>query len=121
MGNLIIKKENDIPSQYTTPSGLYKIVNWDLKQIKKLIENKKLAPIFPGKEENLSDADLEECPICLLVFFFFLKNNFLFFQFYPGGLNKSICCKKGICTGNLIIIIIIIKKLFLHFRMFSSN
>jgi len=55
--------------------------------VKKMITEKKLAPIYQGKEltEDIEkDANLEECPICFL--------------YYPGGLNRAKCCKKPICT-----------------------
>jgi len=82
-------KSKDTPKDgipdFTTPSGLYHSLNWDLKIVKRLILTKRLAPLFPGQEEcSNADTDLEECPICFL--------------FYPGGLNRSACCKKGICT-----------------------
>jgi len=85
-----------------------------LKTVRKLIIAKRLAPLYPGIDENqlakkysmkaqllwsetstttsedetiqtvLMSSDLEECPICLL--------------YYPGGLNRSLCCKKGVCS-----------------------
>ncbi|PRP81519.1 hypothetical protein PROFUN_10881 [Planoprotostelium fungivorum] len=72
---------------YTTPTGLYQTCSWEPKVIKRLVINKKIAPLYPGKEEaalTLADMDHEECPICFL--------------YYPGGLNRTVCCKKGICT-----------------------
>jgi len=84
MGATGSKKElKDGTPDFTIPSGLYHSLNWDLKAVKRLILGKRLAPLFPGQEE-CTDGDLEECPICFL--------------FYPGGLNRSTCCKKGICT-----------------------
>jgi len=69
--------------QFVEPTGLYSTCNWDVKVIKRLVINKKLAPIYPGREDCNEDG-YEECPICFL--------------FYPGGLNRSNCCRKGICT-----------------------
>jgi len=72
---------------YTMPTGLYQGCAWENKVIKRLVINKKVAPLYPGKEESsltLADMDHEECPICFL--------------YYPGGLNRAQCCKKGICT-----------------------
>ena len=98
--------------------------------LKKLICDKRLAPIFHGKEVEEDVAGLEECPICFLVglsfrvpnrivirsilciVLWFLgldscvtvcpTNNFFFaflnIQHYPGGLNRTKCCKKGMCT-----------------------
>jgi len=84
MGGTISRREINGSQEFTTiPTGLYQSCNWDAKTVKRLILNKRLAPFFPGQEES-SETDLEECPICFL--------------FYPGGLNRSTCCKKGICT-----------------------
>jgi len=66
------------------PKGLYQRCNWEPKTLKRLILAKKLSAFYPGKEENDPNEQLEECPICFL--------------FYPGGLNRSLCCKKGVCT-----------------------
>jgi hypothetical protein len=69
--------------KYLSPTGLYPSCNWDLKTIRKLIIEKKLAPFYPGREEKDS-PELDECPIC--------------FMFYAGGLNRTKCCHKGVCT-----------------------
>eukprot|EP01115_Flamella_aegyptia_P012268 TRINITY_DN60570_c0_g2_i2.p1 TRINITY_DN60570_c0_g2~~TRINITY_DN60570_c0_g2_i2.p1 ORF type:complete len:129 (-),score=18.73 TRINITY_DN60570_c0_g2_i2:50-436(-) len=82
MGINLSKKDN-IESKHCVPLGLYPSCNWDNKTIKKLILEKKLAPIFDGIEENENNEPLDECPIC--------------FYFYPY-LNKSSCCKQPICT-----------------------
>lgn len=61
----------------------------DLRQLRKLILDGKLAPCYPGGEEPTSAvkgslaAPAEECPIC--------------FMFYPV-LNTSKCCSKRVCT-----------------------
>jgi len=57
---------------------------WDVKLIKKIILEKKLAAFFPSFDDITMKNDLEECPICFL--------------YYPGGLNRAKCCKKGLCT-----------------------
>lgn len=80
MGNGV--KKEAIDSKYLKPNGLYTL-EWDLKVVKKLILDRKIAPFFPGKE-SASENDTEECPICYLNF--------------AGGLNRTKCCKKGICT-----------------------
>eukprot|EP00163_Fabomonas_tropica_P034586 TRINITY_DN964_c0_g1_i1.p1 TRINITY_DN964_c0_g1~~TRINITY_DN964_c0_g1_i1.p1 ORF type:complete len:804 (+),score=154.92 TRINITY_DN964_c0_g1_i1:348-2759(+) len=67
---------------YSKPQGLYPECDWDDKTIRKLIIEKKLAPCYPGSET--AGASTEECPICFLN--------------YPGGLNRSKCCRQGICT-----------------------
>jgi hypothetical protein len=74
--------------KYLSPTGLYPSCNWDLKTIRKLIIEKKLAPFYPGREEKDS-PELDECPIC--------------FMFYAGGLNRTKCCHKGVCTGTLLV------------------
>jgi len=43
---------------------------------------RKLAPFFKGEDD--AGGDKEECPICML--------------YYPGGLNRSNCCRQGICS-----------------------
>jgi hypothetical protein len=52
--------------KYLSPTGLYPSCNWDLKTIRKLIIEKKLAPFYPGREEKDS-PELDECPICFMV------------------------------------------------------
>jgi len=69
--------------KYSNPNGLYPTCSWDMKVVKKLILEKKLAPFYPGTDERKA-TDSDECPICFL--------------FYTGGLNNSRCCKKGLCT-----------------------
>mmetsp|Transcript_38666 Transcript_38666/g.53887 ORF Transcript_38666/g.53887 Transcript_38666/m.53887 type:complete len:275 (-) Transcript_38666:66-890(-) len=80
MGQLISKK--GLESRHCTPVGLYDSCSWDHKSLKKLIVEKKLAPIFTGNAD-FQDDSTEECPICML--------------YYPF-LNVSNCCKKNICT-----------------------
>ncbi|GAM19337.1 hypothetical protein SAMD00019534_025120 [Acytostelium subglobosum LB1] len=80
MGNSTSKKDQ-VDSKYTNVAGIYKDCEWDAKVIRKLIVEKKLCPLYPSVETE--NPLLEECPICLL--------------FYPC-LNRSKCCKKGICT-----------------------
>ncbi|GAA0139676.1 hypothetical protein LIER_01173 [Lithospermum erythrorhizon] len=81
MGNKLGRKRQVVDEKYTKPQGLYHHKDVDHKKLKKLILDSKLAPCFPGDEEN--GLDLEECPICFL--------------YYPS-LNRSRCCTKGICT-----------------------
>lgn len=83
MGNLVAKRDTSFEAQHCTPLGLYKNSKWDPKLLKKLIVDKKLAPIFKGTDDKVS-YDHEECPICFL--------------FYPGGLNRTRCCRQSICT-----------------------
>ncbi|EKX51427.1 hypothetical protein GUITHDRAFT_65890 [Guillardia theta CCMP2712] len=82
MGNKLSRGKS-VDSKFTKPTGLYPTCDWDEKTVKKLINKKKVAPRYPGREEP--GPDLDECPICFL--------------WYPGGLNRSKCCKKPICTG----------------------
>jgi len=81
MGNKLSRNKS-VDSKFTKPTGLYPTCEWDEKTVKKLINKKKVAPRYPGREEP--GPDLDECPICFL--------------WYPGGLNRSKCCKKPICT-----------------------
>jgi hypothetical protein len=80
MGNSSSRRNEQLN---TIPTGLYEHCEWDPKVIKRLILEKKLAPISVGKDET-SEEGLEECPICFL--------------YYSGGLNRSRCCRKGACT-----------------------
>lgn len=70
-----------VDEKYTRPQGLYQQKDVDLKKLRKLILDSKLAPCYPGDDE--CSNELEECPICFL--------------YYPS-LNRSRCCIKGICT-----------------------
>uniref|UniRef100_A0A0D9WM31 RING-type domain-containing protein n=1 Tax=Leersia perrieri TaxID=77586 RepID=A0A0D9WM31_9ORYZ len=70
-----------VEERYTRPQGLYPHPDIDLKKLRRLILEAKLAPCFPGSDDPR--PDLDECPICFL--------------FYPS-LNRSKCCAKGICT-----------------------
>ena len=54
-----------IDEKHTRPQGLYLHKDVDLKKLRKLILESKLAPCYPGDEE--CTCDLEECPICFLV------------------------------------------------------
>lgn len=71
MGQLIPKKEpNYTPSQLTPQNNLY-TTRWELKSMKKLILEKKVAPFQKGSTEQHDDED--ECPICFFVYIFFLS------------------------------------------------
>ena len=67
MGNLLTKKDNfDIGT--LSPNGLYTHCDWDVRVVRRLILEKKLAPMSVGKEDlSLNERALEECPICFLV------------------------------------------------------
>uniref|UniRef100_A0A7S4B8F4 RING-type domain-containing protein n=1 Tax=Chrysotila carterae TaxID=13221 RepID=A0A7S4B8F4_CHRCT len=82
MGNKQGKTREPIDPQFLRPSGLYPHTEYDERVLRRLILDRKLAPCYRGVEDPAPDR--EECPICML--------------FYPGGLNRSICCKKPICT-----------------------
>lgn len=81
MGNKLGRRRQVVDEKYTKPQGLYHHRDVDIKRLRKLILESKLAPCYPGDED--STCDLEECPICFL--------------YYPS-LNRSRCCTKGICT-----------------------
>ncbi|KAE8706141.1 interactor of constitutive active ROPs 1-like isoform X1 [Hibiscus syriacus] len=81
MGNKLGRKKQVVDERYTRPQGLDLDIDVDIKKLRKLILESKLAPCYPGDEECCSD--LEECPICFL--------------YYPS-LNRSRCCLKSICT-----------------------
>ncbi|XWS10237.1 hypothetical protein CRYUN_Cryun39dG0058100 [Craigia yunnanensis] len=81
MGNKLGRRRQVVDERYTRPQGLYVHKDVDIKKLRKLILESKLAPCYPGDEECC--CDLEECPIC--------------FMCYPS-LNRSRCCMKSICT-----------------------
>ena len=63
MGNLLAKKEE---VGHLSPNGLYTRCDWDVRVVRKLIAERKLAPISIGRYETL-EGGYEECPICFLV------------------------------------------------------
>ncbi|OEL20623.1 hypothetical protein BAE44_0018358 [Dichanthelium oligosanthes] len=83
MGNRVggRRRRPAVEDRYTRPQGLYPHPDIDLRKLRRLIVEAKLAPCHPGADDPR--ADLDECPICFL--------------FYPS-LNRSKCCAKGICT-----------------------
>ncbi|KAF8732924.1 hypothetical protein HU200_015274 [Digitaria exilis] len=83
MGNRVggRRRRPAVDDRYTRPQGLYPHPDIDLRKLRRLIVEAKLAPCHPGADDPR--ADLDECPICFL--------------FYPS-LNRSKCCAKGICT-----------------------
>ncbi|KAE9585095.1 putative transcription factor C2H2 family [Lupinus albus] len=81
MGNKFGRMRQVVDEKYTRPQGLYSHKDVDHKKLRRLILDSKLAPCYPGEEEN--PYDHEECPICFL--------------YYPS-LNRSRCCTKSICT-----------------------
>ncbi|XP_068653239.1 E3 ubiquitin-protein ligase DA2L-like isoform X2 [Aristolochia californica] len=83
MGNRICRKRrSSIEERFTRPQRLVRQPSdVDYKRLRKLILSQKLAPCFDGVED--SNPELEECPIC--------------FFYYPS-LNRSICCRKRVCT-----------------------
>ncbi|AQL02006.1 Protein SIP5 [Zea mays] len=84
MGNQVggrRRRRPPVDERYTRPQGLYPHPDIDLRKLRRLILEAKLAPCHPGADD--ARADLDECPICFL--------------FYPS-LNRSKCCAKGICT-----------------------
>ncbi|KAM7260662.1 hypothetical protein ACFE04_011335 [Oxalis oulophora] len=87
MGNKLGRRKQLVDERYTKPQGFYVHKDVDIKKLRKLILDSKLAPCYPGDEENKDTSSIldhhEECPICFL--------------FYPS-LNRSRCCTKGICT-----------------------
>lgn len=76
MGNKLGRRRQVIDEKYTRPQGLYHHKDVDHKKLRKLILESKLAPCYPGDEE--CTCDLEECPICFLVWLL-LQTCFKFF------------------------------------------
>ncbi|KAH9779654.1 E3 ubiquitin-protein ligase DA2 [Citrus sinensis] len=64
MGNKLGRRRQVVDEKYTRPQGLYVHKDVDIKKLRKLILESKLAPCYPGDEDCC--CDLEECPICFL-------------------------------------------------------
>jgi hypothetical protein len=54
-----------VDERFTAPQGLYPHPDIDLRKLRRLIVEAKLAPCHPGADD--ARADLDECPICFLV------------------------------------------------------
>merc|ERR1712232_956213 len=79
MGQIKSKQKDSLEAKHCVPLGLYSTCNWLPKTLKKLICDKKLAPIFKGIDDDTPGSLLDECPIC--------------FMLYPS-LNHARCCKR---------------------------
>ena len=84
-----LSRKSSYDERMLRPIGQYNVRDSDLRKMRKLIIEGKLAPFFRGEDEcneaaaDAKGEDVEECPICFLN--------------YPV-LNRSLCCGKGICT-----------------------
>lgn len=101
-------KQPQVDPRHLAPQKLHCFNEVDLRKLKRLIKDRKLAPCCPGVDSESREVilgctclrgvaskrsqfcgihpfplQLEECPIC------FLK--------YPS-LNRAVCCHKPICT-----------------------
>ena len=67
MGNRVggRRRRPAVEERYTRPQGLYPHPDIDLRKLRRLILEAKLAPCHPGADDPR--ADLDECPICFLV------------------------------------------------------
>jgi hypothetical protein len=67
MGNRVggRRRRPAVDERYTAPQGLYPHPDIDLRKLRRLIVEAKLAPCHPGADDPR--ADLDECPICFLV------------------------------------------------------
>lgn len=75
MGNKLVgRKRQVVEERYTKPQGLYVNTDVDIKKLRKLIVESKLAPCYPGDDESCHE--LEECPICFLVCEFYQVSGF---------------------------------------------
>eukprot|EP01101_Sappina_pedata_P002678 TRINITY_DN12897_c0_g1_i1.p1 TRINITY_DN12897_c0_g1~~TRINITY_DN12897_c0_g1_i1.p1 ORF type:complete len:235 (-),score=43.39 TRINITY_DN12897_c0_g1_i1:47-751(-) len=81
MGNTL-RRDHSIESKHCTLQGIYPTCEWDHKMIKRMVVDKKVAPIFKGAGDPPGD-EWDECPLCFLN--------------YPL-LNKLVCCRKYLCT-----------------------
>lgn len=81
-----------VDERYTRPQGLYVLKDVDVKKLRKLILESKLAPCYPGDEESC--CDLEECPICFLVCFITYSLVISFLQSFL--LPSYVCCSQKV-------------------------
>uniref|UniRef100_A0A7S3PNQ8 RING-type domain-containing protein n=1 Tax=Aplanochytrium stocchinoi TaxID=215587 RepID=A0A7S3PNQ8_9STRA len=65
------------------PTGLYTDCKWDEKHVRRMVIEKKIAPRWPGSDNEDFIKCSDECPICFL--------------FYPS-VNVTNCCSQLICT-----------------------
>lgn len=65
MGNKLGKRRSAVDEALTRPQGLYDHQDVDMKRLRRLILDGRLAPCYVGQEEG--NQDLEECPICFMV------------------------------------------------------
>ena len=67
MGNQVggRRRRAAVDDRYTAPQGLYPHPDIDLRKLRRLILEAKLAPCHPGADDPR--PDLDECPICFLV------------------------------------------------------
>lgn len=85
MGNKLPRPREPLGAELTRVRGVYPTCAWDEARVRRLINDRRLAPCHAGCEDCGGNDALEECPIC--------------FYFYPL-LNRTCCCRKAICTGN---------------------
>jgi hypothetical protein len=74
-------RKDSVDPKYLKPHGLYgQLQSWDLRIVRRMIIDKKLAPFYPPREEKGSDLneETEECPICFMVLRFIERHNILF-------------------------------------------
>ncbi|KAK6229164.1 hypothetical protein SCA6_018115 [Theobroma cacao] len=81
MGNKLVRRKQVVDERYTRPQGLYTHNDVDIKKLRKLILESKLAPCYPGDEECC--CDLEECPICFLLSSNVIPSDYLNMIFCP--------------------------------------
>jgi hypothetical protein len=116
MGNAGLGRQRSaVDERLTRPQRLVRqLSDLDSGRLRRLIRSGDLAPCFDADD----DERAVECPICFYVrtrnrsltayeSWLVLKVPFCprLMQFYPS-LNRSKCCDKGICTGELSFLLI---------------
>jgi hypothetical protein len=117
LGEMLRPRPAVVEERLTRPQRLVRqLSDLDSGRLRRLIRSGDLAPCFDADD----DERAVECPICFyvrtrdrslpasrvallccaLLMVFFLSSMFDTMQFYPS-LNRSRCCSKGICTGEL--------------------
>lgn len=112
MGNNSSKNREQLN---TTPTGLYEHCEWDPKVVRRLILERKLAPISVGKDETAEEG-LEECPICFLVCYI-LPFYYVVAWFRSTNVRTSITLEDWIVldVARKVLVLVSLYQIILHY------
>ena len=106
MGNQVggrRRRRPPVDERYTRPQGLYPHPDIDLRKLRRLILEAKLAPCHPGADD--ARADLDECPICFLV---------------TEPSSSAVCALVGGCEERLLFLRLVLSLVYL-LLLISNN